>query len=103
MLSQMPLELSDFLDLVGESFIFSLEGVEPKVEGVLIKAEPFKSGSQPGAARDSFVLEFKFPTGTNIGQCTFQVKTANGDRFPPMLLVPRAADGEGWYMDATFN
>jgi len=97
------LELSDFEDLVNETFVFSLEGVEQKAEGVLVKAGPIKSGAHPGAVREPFLLEFMFASGANIGQCLFEVETAKGDRFPPMFLVPRGNDENGWYMDATFN
>ena len=97
------LQLSDFDGLVNETFVFSLAGVEEKVEGVLIKAEPLKAGSPPSAKRDPFVLDFKFPPNANIGQCMFQVETAKGAPLPPMFLVPRGNDEDGWYMDATFN
>ncbi len=96
------LELSDFVDLVNETFVFSLEGVEQKVEGVLIKAEPIKSGGMPGGGREPFVLDFRFPAGANIGQCVFQVETAKGRQLPPMFLVPRGSDDDGWYMDSSF-
>lgn len=97
------LELADFEGLVNQTFVFSLEGVEQKVEGVLIKAEPIKSGINPEAEREPFVLEFRFPAGANIGQCLFQVETAKGERLPLMFLVPRGSDEDGWYMDATFT
>lgn len=100
--TQKCLELSDFKGLVTENFVFSLEGVEQKVEGVLIKAGPIKSGSHAGSVREPFVLEFRFPAGANLGQCTFQVETARGDRLPPMFLVPRGSDENGWYMDTIF-
>ena len=101
--SKKHLELADFDGLVNETFVFSLEGVEQKVEGVLIKAEPMKSGTAPGVAREPFSLEFKFPPGADIGQCLLQAKTAKGEAFPPMFLVPRGADEVGWYMEAIFN
>lgn len=96
-------QLSDFEALVDEIFVFSMDGVDQKIEGVLIKAELIKSGSCPGSEREPFVLEFKFPAGVNLGQCTFQVETAKVDRLPPMFLVPRGTDEDGWYMIATFN
>ena len=101
--TKVNLELTDFEGFINETFVFSLEGVEQRVEGVLIRAEKLKTAIPPGAARVPFVLEFKFPSDANIGQCLFQVETTTGDRFPPMFLVPRANDAEGWYMDATFN
>ncbi len=101
--AQQILELSDFEGLLNETFVFSLEGVEHKAEGILVKAEPIQAGSFPGAERIPFMLEFKFPAETNLGQCTFQVETTKGDRLPPMFLVPRRQDAEGWYMDSTFN
>lgn len=103
--SKKLLALSDFDSLVNETLVFSLAGIERKFEGVLIKAEPIRSGSRQGAPgkRDPFVLDFKFPPDANIEQCLFQVETSKGEKLPPMFLIPRASDEDGWYMDATFN
>ncbi len=97
------LQLSDFECLLNERFVFSLEGVEQKAVAELIKAELTHSHPHPGTARVPFILEFKFPAGTNIGQGLFQVETADGVPFPPMFLVPRGSDEHGWHMDSTFN
>ncbi len=97
------LELSEFDGLLGETFVFSLEGVEEKALGVLIKAEHIQSGTHPGVDRKPFRLDFKFPAGANIGQCVFNAETANGQEFPPIFLIPYKEDEDGWYMNAFFN
>ena len=97
------LELSDYTDHIGETFVFSIENVEEKPHGVLVKAESSKSGKAAGIDRESFSLQFRFPPEANIGQAVFHLETAGGMQFPPLFLVPRAADEEGWFMHAVIN
>lgn len=100
---QQSLKLSDFADHIGETFVFSIEKVVEKPRGVLEKAEPSKSGSVPGLGHESFSLQFRFPPDANIGQAVFHLETAGGKKFPPLFLVPSAADDEGWFMHAVVN
>ena len=100
---QESLKLSDFEDLVGESFIISMEGVEQTAKGVLIKAGPIDSETIPDAEREPFVLDFKFPPGSDFGQGLFQIARIGGRSYPPLFLVPRANDEDGWYMDSVIN
>ena len=103
--SQKILRMEDFEEFVGETFIFSIEGVQQKVEGTLTRITKLSSGNQQeeSGTRESFTLDFKFLPEANIGQCLFQVETAGGIPFPPMFLVPRRGDESGWYMDTLFN
>ncbi len=101
--SENILKLTDFEDLVGNTFVFSLEGVEQKLEGVLSRAKALAPNGFPDALRDPFRLEFRFAPDANLGQCVFQVESPSGEALPPMLLVPRAGGEDGWIMDADFN
>lgn len=94
-------KLADFVDLVGGTFVFNLEGGEQRVEGVLSKA--VASGGYRGGHREPFNLEFCFAPGANLGQCVLQVESPSGEALSPMLLVPRADGEDGWIMDADFN
>ena len=96
------LSLTDFKPLLGETFEFSLEGVDEKPRGILIEAKHLGIDPAPGIDRKPFSLAFQFAPGANIGQCTLQTKhTTKGT--VSMFLVPYAGDHTGWYMESNFN
>ena len=92
---------SDFEDLLNDVFVFSLDGVEEKLEGELISVKRITSDTGPDVQREPFRLRFKLPAGSNVGQCVFRTEHPAMDATQ-LLLVPAGQDESGWYMDSTF-
>ena len=96
------LTLSDFESLVGESFVFAVDGVEDTATGELINAKLVRSDSV--GDREPFCLDFKFPAGANLGQFTYQASSARLPEPIALFLIPYMNPGEeGWFMTAQFN
>lgn len=96
------LELGDFEHLLGESFVFSIEGVEQTASGELIQAKTINSDS--GSDRQPFCLDFKFPADANLGQSIYFAAHEQLPEKVPLFLVPYLnTEGEGWFMTAHFN
>ncbi len=96
--------LSYFQPLIDETFHFWIENPEENVAGVLTDAKSLSSSRPAGAdLAEPFRLDFRFPPGFGERQNLFQLRAPDGRTLPPMFLVARSADDNGWHMDATFN
>ena len=97
--------LPDFEPFIDQDFLFWDQSPEGGVAGVLTSAKslpPLNLGANEGTIQP-FLLEYRFPPGFGVSQGVFHVKSPSGKQLPPMFLVARGADDNGWYMDATFN
>jgi len=96
------LQHSDFEALVGQSFVFTREGINEEILGKLIIAEKSDRKTTPDQMRIPFAIEFQLSLEHCLPQGTYSISHERL-KAKNLFFVPVGKDEGGWYMEACFN
>jgi hypothetical protein len=95
------LTIDDFTPRIGETFTATPQEGEA-LELELRRAESSPYGSEEGAERAPFSIEFHSGLPQHVPQQTFAIEHGEMGRFD-LFLVPLGPDGEGHRYEAVFG